>query len=91
MARCCGTDANGLHARIVTAIESQFSDIVAAQPTLLARHCAGAGLIEKAIMQSRYDEADASPPRRLTDRRRRTCDGGSKFSSVRERVRRAQK
>jgi class 3 adenylate cyclase len=38
-----------LHARIVTTIESQFSGIVAAQPTLLAQHCAGAGLTEKAI------------------------------------------
>src|SRR6516225_9407288 len=38
-----------LHARITTTLESQFPDIVAAQPQLLAQHCAEAGLTEKAI------------------------------------------
>jgi predicted ATPase/class 3 adenylate cyclase len=37
-----------LHARIAETIESQFTDIVENQPELLARHCAEAGLIEKA-------------------------------------------
>ena len=37
-----------LHARIAETIESQFSEIVEAQPETLARHCAEAGLIEKA-------------------------------------------
>lgn len=37
-----------LHARIAEALESQFGDIAANQPELLARHCAEAGLIEKA-------------------------------------------
>jgi hypothetical protein len=38
-----------LHARIATALESQFPEIVRAQPELLAQHCAEAGLIKKAI------------------------------------------
>jgi predicted ATPase len=38
-----------LHARIATTLESKFPDIVAAQPQLLAQHCAEAGLNEKAI------------------------------------------
>jgi len=37
-----------LHARIARTIESQFADIAENQPELLARHCAEAGLIEKA-------------------------------------------
>ena len=37
-----------LHARIAEAIESQFAEIAENQPELLARHCAAAGLIEKA-------------------------------------------
>jgi class 3 adenylate cyclase/predicted ATPase len=37
-----------LHARIAETIESQFADIAENQPELLARHCAEAGLIEKA-------------------------------------------
>jgi predicted ATPase len=37
-----------LHARIAEALESQFPEIAANQPELLARHCAEAGLIEKA-------------------------------------------
>jgi predicted ATPase len=35
--------------RIVTAIEGQFPEIVEAQPEVLARHCAEAGSVEKAI------------------------------------------
>jgi class 3 adenylate cyclase len=38
-----------LHARIAETIESQFADIAENQPELLARHCAEAGLIEKAV------------------------------------------
>ncbi len=37
-----------LHARIAATLESQFAEIVEVQPELLARHCAEAGLIEKA-------------------------------------------
>jgi class 3 adenylate cyclase/predicted ATPase len=37
-----------LHARIAQTLESQFPDIAESQPELLARHCAEAGLIEKA-------------------------------------------
>jgi class 3 adenylate cyclase/predicted ATPase len=38
-----------LHGRIATTLECQFSEIAAAQPELMAQHCAGAGLVEKAI------------------------------------------
>ncbi len=37
-----------LHARIAETLEGQFAEIAANQPELLARHCAEAGLIEKA-------------------------------------------
>ena len=37
-----------LHARIVETLENQFADIAESQPELLARHCAEAGLIERA-------------------------------------------
>ena len=37
-----------LHARIAETLESQFAEIAERQPELLARHCAEAGLIEKA-------------------------------------------
>jgi predicted ATPase len=37
-----------LHARIAEAIESQFAEIAANRPELVARHCTEAGLIEKA-------------------------------------------
>jgi predicted ATPase len=37
-----------LHARIAETLESQFAEIVQSQPELVARHCAEAGLIEKA-------------------------------------------
>src|ERR1700730_9956868 len=36
-----------LHARIADVLESQFAEIAANQPELLARHCTEAGLIEK--------------------------------------------
>ena len=39
---------HALHASIAEALESQFADIAESQPELLARHCAEAGLIEKA-------------------------------------------
>jgi tetratricopeptide (TPR) repeat protein len=38
-----------LHARIAATLEDRFPEIVAAQPALLARHCAEAGLIEPAV------------------------------------------
>ena len=38
-----------LHGRIVTVIEAEFPQLAASQPELLAHHCAGAGLSEKAI------------------------------------------
>jgi predicted ATPase len=37
-----------LHARIADVLESQFAEIAANQPELLARHCTEAGLMEKA-------------------------------------------
>jgi class 3 adenylate cyclase/predicted ATPase len=37
-----------LHARIAEVLESQFADIAESQPEMLARHCAEAGLIERA-------------------------------------------
>ena len=37
-----------LHARIAETVEGQFADIAENQPELVARHCAEAGLIEKA-------------------------------------------
>ncbi|HZC86508.1 MAG TPA: AAA family ATPase, partial [Steroidobacteraceae bacterium] len=39
-----------LHARIASTLEEQFPEIVVAQPALLARHCAEAGLAEKAVV-----------------------------------------
>jgi tetratricopeptide (TPR) repeat protein len=39
-----------LHARIAETVESQFADVVERQPELLARHCAEAGLIDKAAL-----------------------------------------
>jgi predicted ATPase len=38
-----------LHARVAETLEDQFADIAENQPELLARHCAEAGLIEKAV------------------------------------------
>jgi class 3 adenylate cyclase/tetratricopeptide (TPR) repeat protein len=38
-----------LHARIAATLEDQFPEIVLSQPALLARHCAEAGLSEKAV------------------------------------------
>jgi predicted ATPase len=38
-----------LHARIAATLEDQFPEIVVTQPALLARHCAEAGLSEKAV------------------------------------------
>jgi class 3 adenylate cyclase/tetratricopeptide (TPR) repeat protein len=37
-----------IHARIAESLESAFGDLVSTQPELLARHCAEAGLSEKA-------------------------------------------
>jgi predicted ATPase len=38
-----------LHAHIATVLESQFPDVVAAEPAVLARHCEAAGLTGKAV------------------------------------------
>jgi class 3 adenylate cyclase/tetratricopeptide (TPR) repeat protein len=38
-----------IHARIVATVESQFAEIVTAQPALIAHHCTEAGLIAKAV------------------------------------------
>jgi class 3 adenylate cyclase/predicted ATPase len=38
-----------IHARIATTLESQFPEIVATQPQLMAHHCAEAGFNEKAV------------------------------------------
>jgi class 3 adenylate cyclase/predicted ATPase len=38
-----------IHARIATTLESQFPEIVAAQPQLMAHHCTEAGFNEKAV------------------------------------------
>ena len=38
-----------LHGRIATTLERLFPEIAAAQPELMAQHCAMAGLVEKAI------------------------------------------
>ncbi|OAF19989.1 adenylate/guanylate cyclase domain-containing protein [Bradyrhizobium neotropicale] len=38
-----------IHARVATTLESQFPEIVAAQPQLMAHHCAEAGFNEKAV------------------------------------------
>ena len=38
-----------LHGRIATTLERQFPEIAAAQPELMAQHCAMAGLVEQAI------------------------------------------
>src|SRR6185295_4312598 len=39
----------GLHARIAKVLEDQFTEVARYQPELLARHCAEAGLTEKAV------------------------------------------
>jgi tetratricopeptide (TPR) repeat protein len=39
-----------IHARIAATLENQFPEIVVAQPALLARHCAEAGLAERAVV-----------------------------------------
>jgi len=39
-----------IHSRIVATFEDRFPEIVATQPEVLARHCAEAGLVEKAIV-----------------------------------------
>ena len=41
---------HALHARIAETLESQFTEIAENQPELLAHHCTGAGLVEKAAM-----------------------------------------
>jgi len=39
-----------LHGRIATTLERQFPEIAAAQPEIMAQHCAAAGVVEKAIV-----------------------------------------
>jgi class 3 adenylate cyclase/predicted ATPase len=66
-----------LHGRIAEAFETQFADMVARQPELLAHHCTEAGLIEKAatlwgvagqqsLARSALVEAEAQLGRALT-------------------------
>jgi tetratricopeptide (TPR) repeat protein len=43
------TRRHQLHGRITATLEGQFPDIVETHPELLARHCAEAGLVEKAV------------------------------------------
>jgi predicted ATPase len=38
-----------LHARIAETLEKQFREIAAAEPSLMAHHCAEAGLAEEAV------------------------------------------
>jgi predicted ATPase len=38
-----------LHGRIAATLETHFTEIVAAQPALMAQHCGEAGLTEKAV------------------------------------------
>jgi class 3 adenylate cyclase/predicted ATPase len=40
----------GLHARIANALEMDFPGLAAAEPQLLAHHCAEAGFLEKAVI-----------------------------------------
>jgi class 3 adenylate cyclase/predicted ATPase len=67
-----------LHARVAGALESQFGEIAENQPELLARHCAEAGLIEKAaglwgkaglrsLARSALAEAEAQLDRALAE------------------------
>jgi predicted ATPase len=55
-----------LHARIAEAIESQFPEIAASQPELLARHATEAGQIEKAVFETFCERhrGSSSTPRR---------------------------
>ncbi|MGY3610937.1 MULTISPECIES: ATP-binding protein [unclassified Bradyrhizobium] len=53
-----------LHARIVGTLERQFPEIAAAQPELMAQHCASAGMVEKAIAY--WDQAGRSAVQRST-------------------------
>ena len=67
-----------LHARIAEGLELQFPDVTETQPELLARHCAQAGLIERAavlwgkagqrsLARSALLEAEALLTRALTE------------------------
>ena len=49
-ARCCAAAASRYTPALPQRSKSQFPDIVVAQPALLARHCAEAGLAEKAVV-----------------------------------------
>jgi len=53
-----------LHGRIAGTLERQFPEIAAAQPELMAQHCASAGMIEKAIAY--WDKAGRSAVQRST-------------------------
>jgi predicted ATPase len=53
-----------LHGRIAGTLERQFPDIAAAQPELMAQHCASAGMVEKAIAY--WDKAGRSAVQRST-------------------------
>lgn len=53
-----------LHGRIASTLERQFPEIAAAQPELMAQHCASAGMVEKAI--AHWDQAGRSAVQRST-------------------------
>jgi class 3 adenylate cyclase/predicted ATPase len=53
-----------LHGRIAGTLECQFPEIAAAQPELMAQHCAMAGMLEKAIAY--WDKAGRSAVQRST-------------------------
>jgi predicted ATPase len=53
-----------LHGRIAGTLERQFPEIAAAQPELMAQHCASAGMVEKAIEY--WDQAGRSAVQRST-------------------------
>ncbi|WFU18625.1 adenylate/guanylate cyclase domain-containing protein [Bradyrhizobium sp. CB3481] len=53
-----------LHGRIASTLEQQFREIAAAQPELMAQHCASAGMVEEAIAY--WDKAGRSAVQRST-------------------------
>jgi hypothetical protein len=57
-----------LHARIAATLEDQFRETVAAQPALVAWHCAEAGLAEKAVGYWRKAGQQARARSAITER-----------------------
>ena len=75
-----------LHARIAAALENNFPDAVVNQPEILARHCAEAGMPEKAarLLERRSPEVTCALCADRGDRAVRMCAppnrGGTKHS-----------